>query len=98
MFYNKQNQYTKSTMSPAFSSLSFKTTRNLNPRVFSDLSKYSTSQGDRVFQSDEFIQMAGRAGRRNIDTKGYIIFLPQLFKVETYLERISSCSAVKLLG
>ena len=42
MFYNKQNQYTRTTMSPAFSSLSFKTNRNINPRVFSDLSKKST--------------------------------------------------------
>jgi superfamily II RNA helicase len=49
--------------------------------VFSDLSKYSTEEGHRLLHSHEFIQMAGRAGRRNIDTKGYIIFLPQLFKI-----------------
>jgi superfamily II RNA helicase len=48
--------------------------------VFCDLSKYSTESGNRLLYSHEFIQMAGRAGRRNIDTKGYIIFLPQLFK------------------
>ena len=48
--------------------------------VFSELSKFSTEQGHRLLYSHEFIQMAGRAGRRNIDTKGYIIFLPQLFR------------------
>ncbi len=42
MFYNKQNQYTRTTMSPAFSSLSFKAKRNIDTRVFSDLSKKST--------------------------------------------------------
>jgi len=47
--------------------------------VFCDLSKYS-SEGHRLLYSHEFIQMAGRAGRRNIDTQGYIILLPQLFK------------------
>ena len=47
--------------------------------VFTDLSKFS-GNSFRNLHSYEFIQMAGRAGRRNIDTKGYVILLPQLFK------------------
>lgn len=45
----KQNQYTRNTTSPAFSSLSFKAIRNINPSVFSDLSK--KTQQDIYFKS-----------------------------------------------
>ena len=47
--------------------------------VFCDMAKHS-NDGHRLLHSHEFIQMAGRAGRRNIDTKGYVIILPQLFR------------------
>ncbi len=30
----------------------------------------------RMLYTDEYLQMAGRAGRRGIDTKGYVIYLP----------------------
>lgn len=43
--------------------------------IFADLFKFN-----RLLYSHEFIQMAGRSGRRNIDTEGYVILLPQLFK------------------
>jgi superfamily II RNA helicase len=46
--------------------------------VFLDLEKYSDeSQGLRPLRTDEYIQMAGRAGRRGKDTLGYVFYLPQ---------------------
>jgi superfamily II RNA helicase len=46
--------------------------------VFSDLSKYSDeTQGMRLLRTDEYIQMAGRAGRRGKDTMGHVFYLPQ---------------------
>lgn len=46
--------------------------------VFLDLEKYSDeSQGLRPLRTDEYIQMAGRAGRRGKDTVGYVFYLPQ---------------------
>jgi superfamily II RNA helicase len=35
--------------------------------------------GTRLLYTDEYLQMAGRAGRRGIDTKGYVIYLPMRY-------------------
>ncbi len=45
--------------------------------LFLSTYKYdSTLQGMRMLRTDEYIQMAGRAGRRGKDTIGYVFYLP----------------------
>ena len=46
--------------------------------IFSNLSKY-TSSGVRLLLGHEYTQMAGRAGRRNLDTIGHVIHCNNLF-------------------
>ncbi len=49
--------------------------------VFLDLKKPS-EDGFRVVRPDEYIQMAGRAGRRGKDTRGVVMYLPSRRPVE----------------
>lgn len=44
--------------------------------VFLDLKKPADGEGWRVLRVDEYIQMAGRAGRRGKDAMGVVIYLP----------------------
>lgn len=45
--------------------------------LFTGLRKYSDDcDGLRLLRHDEYMQMAGRAGRRGKDTVGYVIYLP----------------------
>jgi len=47
--------------------------------LFTDLNKFNGS-GPRPLYSHEYTQMAGRAGRRGIDTVGHVIHLTNLFR------------------
>lgn len=51
--------------------------------VFLDMKKPAGDDGGfRPFRADEYIQMAGRAGRRGKDTRGIVIYLPARQPVE----------------
>ena len=50
--------------------------------VFLDLKKPHDGEGFRPLRPDEYIQMAGRAGRRGKDTQGVVLYLPSRNPVE----------------
>jgi len=68
--------------------------------VFTGLSKYDDlTKGQRLLRTDEYTQMAGRAGRRGKDKEGLVLYLPERDPVSVYeLQQIMKGSKQPVLS
>tara|TARA_Y100001968_G_scaffold312148_1_gene334997 strand:- start:25234 stop:28011 length:2778 start_codon:yes stop_codon:yes gene_type:complete len=65
--------------------------------VISTLSK-RTQNGHRALMGSEFLQMAGRAGRRGLDSKGYVVTVQTRFEGVKEAGQLATCSADPLIS
>ena len=65
--------------------------------IFTALEKF-TDGGERLLKTSEYIQMAGRAGRRGKDDKGLVIYLPQREPIGVAEMRTVVCGKVSSFG
>ena len=70
--------YTRGLVRLLFATETFAVGLNMPTKtvVFLDLSKFSDGGEKRLLRPDEYIQMAGRAGRRGKDTRGLVLYEP----------------------
>jgi superfamily II RNA helicase len=61
--------------------------------IFVDLKKHD-NYGLRIVRTDEYIQMAGRAGRRGKDVRGHVIYLPCRQPLEPEEMRRAMCGGM----
>jgi len=74
--------FSKGLIKVLFATETFAVGLNMPTRsvVFTSFRKFDDeSESMRLFSTDEYIQMAGRAGRRGKDTKGYVFYLPDRY-------------------
>jgi superfamily II RNA helicase len=69
--------YSKGLVKILFATETFSVGLNLPTKtvIFTEIEKFDNS-GSRILRTDEYLQMAGRAGRRGIDKTGTVIILP----------------------
>jgi superfamily II RNA helicase len=94
--------FTKGFVKVLFATETFAVGLNMPTKtvVFTGLSKYDDlTKGQRLLRTDEYTQMAGRAGRRGKDKEGLVLYLPERDPVSVYeLQQIMKGSKQAVLS